>query len=550
MRNVVCFIYLLFPSLCIAQIPFEETAPSKYRVVFTDKQNSPYSTDAPELFLSARAIERREKQHIPVVFNDLPVTPSYIDSIRETGAKILTVSRWFNAATIEVSDTSILRKIEAFSFVVKTSETIRSLQQNKTAASNSPNTHSVQTPSEFKYGPSWLQTAIHNGQLLHDDGYTGKNIAIAVIDAGFAYADLLPAFNHLFENGQIAGTRAFVQPGDNVYLGSTHGMSVLSIIGGIQDDELIGTAPDASFWLLRSEDAGSEYVIEEDNWIAAAEFADSVGADIINSSLGYSEFNDSLQNHSYEDMNGNTARVSIGADIAVSKGMLVVVSAGNQGNVKWKYITAPADADSVLTIGAIDPSLQVAVFSSRGPSSDNQVKPDVMALGQEIYVEGVDGNVRQGNGTSYSSPVITGLAACLWQANPGTEVMDMYSAICESSDRYYNPDYDYGYGVPDFNLANILLKAANSQGSGDPITAFPNPFYNQLYLFFKNPVSAPVNITLFDLAGKEIFSKTYPAVNERKYLIIDSDFSSLQKGIYIMRIDAAGVTGNTKLIKY
>jgi hypothetical protein len=536
----------IIPAGINAQIPFEQTAPSKYRIVFTNKQNSPFTADAPEQFLSQRAIERRQKQDIPFKNNDLPVSPVYIDSIRNTGAKILTISKWFNSLTVEVQDTTVLNRIASWPFVEKNTKIRQSYHQS----SGHQGIQSLQTVSAYNYGPSWWQTAALNGPVLHNNGYTGNTMLIAVIDAGFYHADTLPAFNRLYEHGQILGTRDFVEPGNDVYTQSSHGMSVLSIIGGNLPGQLVGTAPDASFWLLRSENANSEYIIEEDNWIAAAEFADSIGADIINSSLGYSVFNDSLQNHTYGDMNGNTTRVSVGADIAASKGILVVVSAGNQGNGAWKYITAPADADSALTIGAIDPSGSLAEFSSRGPSSDGRIKPSVVAPGQGVFNQGIDGVIRQGSGTSFASPVITGLSACLWQANPGAKAMDVYRAILESADRFYNPDNDYGYGIPDFNLADVLLKASTGDSKDhDPVMAFPNPFSNQLYLFFDTPVSATVNLRLFDLAGKEIFKKSYSAVDSRKYIVIDSDLDWLQKGVYIMRIEASSVSGNIKVVK-
>ena len=545
----VCLI--MAPSGLFSQALFEETAPSRYRIVFTDKLNSPYTTDVPEMFLSFRAIERRLKQIIPVTQNDLPVNPAYLDSLREAGGQIIHSSKWFNSATIRVTEESVLERISKLTFVAEYVPDAPNLTISKAPGLTASNTQSVNGITEMDYGGSWFQTAMHKGQLLHNNGYTGKNMVIAIIDAGFAHADTLSAFNNLFERGQIIGTRDFVEPGNNVYGESSHGMSVLSIIGGYRSGELIGTAPDASFWLLRSEDGNSEYIIEEDNWIAAAEFADSAGADIINTSLGYSEFNDSSQNHTYTDMDGNTTRVSRAADIAASKGILVVTSAGNQGNVDWKYITAPADADSVLTIGAVDRLLNVTAFSSRGPSSDGQVKPNVMALGAGVFVAGLDGSIRQGNGTSFSSPVITGLSACLWQANPEATMMEIYNAICESADRYYNPDSAYGYGIPDFNLANILLKAAREGNqSNASVMAFPNPFYNQLYIFFETPVNSPVDITLFDLAGKEVFRKNYPAVYERKHLIVESDFDHIQKGVYIIRIVAKPLSGNAKLVKY
>jgi serine protease AprX len=546
------FLSLLLTGLSIylhipAQHFIEKTAPSKYRVIFADKDFG-YSLDDPSEFLSPAAIERRQKLGIPVTENDLPVSPFYISTLQSYGVKVINSSKWFNSVTVLVQDTSVLNDIASLPFVIKN---IHAFEEGHAVNNKNSNTMSVDKFSEFDYGPSWLQTAVHNGHLLHQNGYTGNGITIAVLDAGFSNADTLPVFNRLFENGKILGTRDFVEPGNNVYKEATHGMSVLSIIGGYQTEGLIGTAPDASFWLLRTEDGSTEYIIEEDNWIAGAEFADSAGADIINTSLGYSVFNDSSQNHTYNDMDGNTTRVSRAADIAASKGMLVIVSAGNQGNVQWKYITAPADGDSVLTVGAIDRTSILASFSSRGPSSDGQIKPNIVAFGQGIYVAGADGSVRQGNGTSFSAPVITGLSACLWQANPDMNAQEIFSAIIESADRFYNPDNDYGYGLPDYNLANLLLKAKKqSPEKNAGISAFPNPFYNHLYVFFKEPVSTSINIRLFDLMGKEVFQNTYAEVPERKFLMLESDLERIQRGIYIIRIESGDLSGNFKLIKY
>ncbi len=527
---------------------FENTAPDKYRVTFTDKNNTGYSIDKPGEFLSPASIERRQKQGIHVTEADLPVNPAYVNQLREYGATVLNVSKWFNSATIEVSDSTILERIASLPF-------INNQTALKKTTGESPEfiaqTMEITDFDESDYGNSWLQIAVHNGHYLHRAGFTGEGITIAVLDAGFSNADTLSFFNRLFENDLILGTRDFVEPGNDVYREATHGMSVLSIIGGYSSEELIGTAPDAAFWLLRTEDGRSEYIIEEDNWISAAEFADSAGAYVINTSLGYSVFNDTLQNHVYTDMDGNTTRVSRAADMAAARGMMVIVSAGNQGNSKWKYITAPADGDSILTVGAVDRSGVIATFSSRGPSSDGEVKPNVVSIGQGVYVGNVDGNIRPGNGTSYSAPVITGLTACLWQANPDAKAREIFQAIIESSDRYNNPDYEYGYGLPDFHLANMLLKAKKQTTEPNTrITAFPNPFSDQLFIFFSEAVDSPVNIRLFDIAGKQLFQKTYPALTDRYYLVIENEFTILRKGVYIIRIEAGKLSGNSKLIKY
>jgi len=386
---------------------------------------------------------------------------------------------------------------------------------------------------------------------LHDQGFTGQGITIAILDAGFYHVDQLPAFSYLWENGQILGTRDFVTSGSNLFDGHSHGMVVLSVMGGNLPGELIGTSPDADFWLLRSEDAGSEYLIEEDNWAAAAEFADSAGADILNTSLGYSQFDNHLMDHAYADMDGNTTRISRAADIAASKGMLVVVSAGNLGAGNWHYISAPADADSVLAVGAIDANGYIAGFSSRGPSSDMRVKPDVVAIGKGTWVAGFESGVRQGNGTSLSAPVITGLAACLWQANPEATAMEILTAIRECSNRFTQPDADYGYGIPDFNLAHILL---NRLESGSPenesINAFPNPFGNEFYIVFPAPVDNQVDVRLIDLSGREVFHVLYPGFTGRKYIAVENGLAGLYKGVYTLKVTIAGRSSLSKLIKF
>jgi serine protease AprX len=445
----------------------------------------------------------------------------------------------------------VLNKIARLSFVKK--DTRKNLLLN-TSNAERKDRHSIQelaVTSSLEYGSSWLQTAVHNGQYMHNNGFTGRDITIAILDAGFSHVDELPVFNSLWENEQILGQRSFVLPGENVFTQSSHGMSVLSVIGGFLPGELIGSAPDASFWLIRSENSLTEYLVEEDNWIAAAEFADSIGADIINTSLGYSEFNDIAQNHSYAEMDGNTTRISNAADIAASKGMLVVVSAGNEGSSSWKYITAPADADSVLTVGAVDPYLQVAEFSSHGPSSDNQVKPEIVAIGQGIYVARLDGTIGQGSGTSFSTPLITGLAACLWQANRNATAMELRSAICKSADRFTQPDDKYGFGIPDFNLANIMLKLEKGDEEiAQPVIAFPNPFNNFLYIVFKSGTDASVEISLCDLSGIEMMRTSYPQVAGRTFVKLEGSFADLPKGAYMMRINSGGLSENCKLFKF
>jgi serine protease AprX len=540
---------LSIPNGVTAQVPFEETAPRRYHIEFTNKDHNPFSLQSPENFLSARAISRRLRQGISLTENDLPVTPAYIDSVRATGAIVLTVSKWFNAVTVRADSDIILNRIAKLTFIKK-SPSRKSMPPVQLQA-DGMQMDSPAPVTRFEYGVSAWQTAVHKGQIMHSLGYTGKGIIIALIDAGFYHVDRLPAFTSLWTNGQILGNHDFVNAASNFYEGHPHGAAVLSIVGGNLPGELIGTAPDAGFWLLRSEDTGSEYPIEEDNWASAAEFADSAGVDVINTSLGYTQFDNPSMDLTYANMNGNTARISRAADIASSKGMVVVVSAGNLGASPWHYISAPADADSVLTVGAMDANGYIANFSSRGPTADSRIKPDIVAIGKGTWIIDFANGVKQGNGTSLSAPIITGLVACLWQADPDATAREIVEAVKESSDRFTHPDNDYGYGVPDFSLAHVLLKRHEPGSSLEGrMIAYPNPFTTELYLIFPTAVDEAVDVSLFDLAGKEVFHSVYPAFPQRSYITINQGLASLSKGIYILKVSSGGRSDVSKLIRF
>ncbi len=531
-------------------VTYSQTAPGKYWIKFTDKNNNPYSLQRPEEFLSERAIQRRIKQNIPLSLNDLPVTPAYIDSLKALGVTIYNKSKWLNSVTIDVENEDLLEKVYGLPFVNRsaTKKTPRSISAGNDYAHHDK--FELFGSVSYEYGSSLVHLTIHNGQLIHQQGFTGKGMQIAVIDAGFTRADVLPAFTDLWSTDRILGTRDFVNRKSDIFNEHTHGTSVLSLIGGNIPYELVGTAPDAAFWLLRSEDGDSEYLVEEDNWVAAAEFADSVGVDIINTSLGYSTFDDPAQNHTYEDMDGNSTRVTIAADIAASKGILVVVSAGNEGDDPWGYITAPSDADSVLTVGAVDTSGVITAFSSRGPSADGRVKPDVCAIGRDNYFQGSDGMVHRGGGTSYAAPIITGMAACLWQANPEATNMDIYSAIRESSHKYLNPDTLYGYGIPDFNLANIICadKIDTLSGKLHSLFAFPNPFTENISIRFYSNFSGMSVVTLYDINGNKIKETEY-FISDNVSFIIWNNLSSLPPGIYLVKICSKNSVLTQKIFK-
>ncbi|VAW29171.1 Peptidase S8 and S53, subtilisin, kexin, sedolisin, partial [hydrothermal vent metagenome] len=378
------FLLVLFNSSLYPQI-----APDKYFIQFTDKNNSPYSLSQPEKYLTARALARRARYHIPIKENDIPVNPQYVKAVANTGVQILNTSRWLNGITVYTTDTALIDSIKSFTFVRSTLKFSPAGQKEdkfrKEAAIpavGTPVFKAVDT-QEAKYGAALTQIKQINGIYLHNKGYRGEGMVIAVLDAGYSSVPKQPLFDSLRNDHRILGTKDFVVPGGDVYPQHYHGRMVLSCMAADIPGTMIGTAPKASYWLLRSEDARSENVIEEYNWVSAAEFADSVGADVINSSLGYIAFDDTTFSHPYSDMDGKTCISTRGAEIAASKGILVVNSAGNDGqSIAFPWIGAPADGDSVLTAGAVTATGIRASFSSIGPTYDGRIKPTVMAMGQ------------------------------------------------------------------------------------------------------------------------------------------------------------------------
>ncbi len=481
MRNILYTLFILIlvsKGVAIAQI-----APDHYLINFTDKYHSEYSIDKAEEFLSKRAIERRKKFGIAITKEDLPVSRYYLDSLKALGLKIVNSSKWTNSASVYTKDSLLIDTIENLSFISHVGIKKFECKKNKqdTAGSNLLEVTDTSKPhkqsknneiipfSEFKkskeyshydkiYGKSLRQVQISNCHLLHKEGYKGKGVHIAILDAGFYRVDSLPAFENMRNNKQIIGVKDFVDNDSMVYDASTHGMKVFSTMAGYIPHKLYGTAPEAKYWLLRTEQAESEYIIEEYNWISAVEFADSAGVDLINSSLGYSTFDDSLTNHSYKDLDGKATAISRAANIAASKGILVVVSAGNEGFNKWKYITVPADADSVLAVGAVTKNGKKSYFSSFGLSDDNRIKPDVCAIGSASVVSGRYGKVSAASGTSFAAPIMAGMLACLIQAHPKLSNIELINILRQTSSHYNNPNDSIGYGIPDIYASHLLAK--------------------------------------------------------------------------------------------
>ena len=528
-----------------------QTAPGKYWIGFTDKLQTPYSLSNPSAFLSQRALDRRTRQGINLKVNDLPVDPAYVDSILQTGAiKLLHRSKWFNGITVYTTDTAAIDSIKTFSFVSQ----VKSVKQLSRPA---PEMESKEVPElrggvpdtyyHSIYGASYNQIQMLNGHLLHQDGFRGEGMRIAVLDAGFNMVDQLDAFQTLREDGRLLGGWNFVGNHDTIFKYSNHGTFVLSTMAGDLTGELLGTAPAAEYYLLVTEDVAGEFIVEEDNWVAGAEFADSAGADVLNTSLGYTTFQDSTTDHFYFDMDGNITRITQGADIAASKGMLVVNSAGNSGTQPWFYIGAPADADSVLAVGAVDTAGQSAAFSSHGPSSDGRVKPNVVAQGAAAVVLDFAGGVRTVNGTSFSSPITAGMAACLWQAHPELSNMEIFHAIERSAHLYANPNPDFGYGIPDYYQAHLDLSPLLTTPA---ITVYPNPVTTYSNLLFDNPHAQTVTIRFYDEAGRHLLTwETEELPAGRCHIRLGERIAGLREGLITLEVQTGETTLGAKLIK-
>lgn len=442
MKKIICGILACLASmLCVYAQPL-----CKYRISFTDKMGTAYSLDRPEEFLSSKALERRIWQQLPVDETDLPVSNAYLDALREKGMRIAAVSKWNNTAVAECADSSVVAEVSAFPFVsavrkVWTAPDSVRIRNKKRKKEITDRWEKV----EDYYGRAHRQISVHQGDSLHAAGFRGEGMTIAVIDGGYYNADAMKAL----ENVRILGVRDFVNPASDIYAENNHGMKVLSCMAVNQPYVMVGTAPGAAYWLLRSEDTDTEQLVEEDYWVAAVEFADSAGVDVINTSLGYKSFDNKQDDYEYRNLDGKYSIMSYTAGKIADKGMVLVCSAGNEGQKPWKKITPPADARNVLTVGATNRSLINASFSSVGNTADGRVKPDVMAVGQDATVLGTDGTVSRANGTSFASPILCGLVACLWQACSGLTAKELISLIRQSGDRADFPDNIYGYGVPD-----------------------------------------------------------------------------------------------------
>ena len=535
MNKFLLTLLIILPFWATAQI-----GQNKYLVYFADKANTPYTTAQPEAFLSQRAIQRRQAQGIPVTASDLPVDPAYIQQILDLGnVQLVHRLKWLNAVVIHTTDPAVLDSIAAMQQVdhIESSPVITGHHEVVP--------HRLPPPAakdDSDYGLSLNQIEMLNGLYLHDAGFKGAGMLIGVFDGGFSQAPSCLALADLFASGRIAGTRDFVDGDQNVYHGSFHGTFVLSTMAGFLPELLIGTAPEASYYLFRTENVDQEHLIEEANWVAAAEFADSAGVDVFNTSLGYTEFDVVNENHTWADLDGNTSIITRGADIAASKGILVVNSAGNSGDTPWHYIGVPADGDSVLAIGAVWPDGEATSFSSRGPSFDGRVKPNVMAQGGFAVVSDAADSIMLANGTSFSGPIMAGMAASLWQKHPTASSMEVFYAIEQSAHLYQNPNDSMGYGIPDFQLASEILGEPVSvdQPAADKahLSVYPNPITNTTAIhLFPLPETGAYTLQLYSATGRLILEQIHTVTAGQS---LSLRMPPLAAGLYLLSVKAPG----------
>ena len=430
-----------------------------YRLYLKDKDldHTPFSVNRPSEFLSQRSIDRRKRQGIPVDLTDLPVAPAYEKQVAEAGIEIVGKSKWNNTLLIRIHKDKELRKLEGLEFITKRKKVFQAPDSvSQRMRSNVRNGLNEWSQGDEFYGAADAQLKSLNGKRLHESGYRGKGMMIAVFDGGFMNADKIPALHKI----KLAGVKDFVVPESKSVFGEMeHGTMVLSTMAANAPDFYVGVAPEAQYLLIRCEDERTESLAEEDYWASAAEYADSCGVDVINSSLGYHGFDDSSMNHHYYEQDGNTALIYRTASMCADKGIVCVNSAGNDGMGSWKKINFPADAKDILTVGSINEHGMNAAFSAVGPTVDGRIKPDVMAFGSPTCVITGRGSIINDNGTSFSSPLVAGMVACLWQALPGKTAKQIIKLVKLAGDNQQHPDNVFGYGVPDFWKAYQTGKA-------------------------------------------------------------------------------------------
>ncbi len=513
----------------------EILSPTCYRITLSDKENSPYSITRPSEYLSERALEKRARFNIAITEEDLPINPQYVQQIKNVDANIreLCNCRWFNTVTIYCPDSTKLAQIQALPFVTNILPVANydlSYKSKPESLSREYSPFAFHEPKDtvvpYDYGNGYAQIALHNGHLLHNEGFRGEGMLIAVIDGGWDGLDTSNMLHNLFDEGRLIGTQDLLPWSNNVYSQHYHGTIVTTTMATELEGILVGSAPRASYYLIRSEETAQEQLIEEDFWAQAAVIADSIGADVVNSSLGYTTFADFPQgNYTYANMDGESSIASKAATLLSHKGVVVCVSAGNDGDNSWHYISHPADAYDILTVGAADYEGNITSFSSRGPSFDGRVKPDITSVGFNTMCIFPGDFLGPANGTSLACPVAAGLCACLWQALPAATSLEIMDYIRKNSSCYNNPNDSLGYGIPDF-FAAYSQHVSNREHPSCTMEVYPNPCTDRLYI--SNGTLQISHVEIFNVNG-ELVRQMHTNGN----FILQMDVRDLPKGLYL-----------------
>jgi len=477
-------------------------------IYFSDKENVEASINNPISILTQEALDRKALHSVVIDARDVPVTEAYIQEVKNSpGITYWAKSKWMNCVYVQgtVNDLEALLDLP---YVVGIEYADKDL--------NFPNPQPVsdkfkvlidpQSRVEYNYGAAANQIEMISGDYLHQQEFTGEGMIIAVMDSGFPNFTSNPGFAHIVDNGRLLGTFDFYSRTTDVTGTGSHGIQTTSDIGGYLDNQFAGTAPDASFYLFRTEYGPSENPREEAWWVEALERADSLGVDVVNTSLGYQAYDNANYDHSYEDLDGVTTFAARGANLAYEKGMVLVTSAGNQGN-SFGTVATPADAIGLLAVGAVNNLGNYVSFSSRGPTVDGRIKPDVMAKGQSAAVISSSGVVDFSNGTSFSSPIMAGAVSCLWQAFPETTNAELMQVVRESAHLFNNPTDQMGYGIPNFELAfnTLTLLAQNDHLLKRQAALSPNPVNESFSVLLPSEVDY-AQLEVYNVLGQFIES--------------------------------------------
>lgn len=519
------FLFLLVFGVCALRVQAQE---NQYVVFFKDKTGTPYSINSPETFLTQRALDRRARQNISISENDLPVNSAYVQGLRDAGAAVIYTTKWMNGALVSCDD-GILSALEDLPYV----SSVEFVSPGNHPASGSRSKFKTEV-TEATAEATDTQLSMIGLDAMHLDGKQGDGIVIAVFDGGFLGVDMTTPFQHLFTNNQIDLNNSFdfISGTSNVFQYDDHGTRVLSIMSANVDGSFTGGVTEASYQLYVTEDVPTEYRIEEYNWLFAAERADSAGADIIQSSLGYSTFDIASMNYTTDQLDGETTVVTQAAQLAFSKGMMVVASAGNEGNdASWRIITGPADGNDVLAVGNINSFGVRSPSSSIGPSADGRIKPDLVALGSGVSVVRASGSVLTGSGTSFSAPLVTSLVAGIWQAYPELKNTDLLEALRHTASQASNPDNLLGYGIPNYLAVVHYLEQSNQT---EPVIIFPNPVTDVLTVRPASPEGGNIKLALVSSQGQVLTEReiSFSWLNNQ----YTADVSGLASGIYILRL--------------